>query len=91
MKVIGTSGTAEEDGQGVMWKDKSRYFIRSGCRHYHISKCFVGEVARYTAWFTELPDNPYCRAVSLGRAVASVATARVLCDEHLKATIKSRI
>lgn len=91
MKVIGTSGTEEEAGQGVIWKDTSRYFIRSACRHYNISKCFVGDVARYTAWFTELPDNPYCRAVALGRAVDSVAAARVLCDEHLRATIKSRI
>lgn len=90
MNLTGTSGT-EEESQGVIWKDKSKYFIRSACRHYNISKAFIGDVARYTAWFTEFPDNPYCRAVALGRAVDSVAAARVLCDEHLKATIKSRI
>jgi hypothetical protein len=91
MNVTGTSGTEEEVGQGVIWKDKSKYFIRSACRHYNISKAFIVDVARYTAWFTEFPDNPYCRAVALGRAVNNVAAAQVLCDEHLRATIKSRI
>lgn len=83
----GTSGTKEEAPR-VIWKDKAKYFIRSECRKYQISKTFTGKEAQYTVWFIEFPDSHLCRGLMLGRSVGTVAAARAMCDEHLKATMR---
>lgn len=68
----------------VQWAFRDRYFIRSACDRFNVSKCFIRDRAIYRAWYTANPKDKFCHAAAIGICRDNLDAAIADCDEFVR-------